>query len=1067
MASPLGGGYNQRAMPLYFRHPLGLTVIAIVVGSATLLTQTPAPSPPSSKTVPPQFDSASFESLRWRNIGPFRGGRAVAAAGVPSQPRTFYFGSVGGGVWKTTDGGENWINITDGQLKTASVGAIAVAPSDPNVIFVGMGEHAIRGVMTSHGDGVYRSTDAGRTWTHVGLDRTRHISRIRIHPTDPDVVYVAAQGAAYGPSKDRGVYRSTDGGKTWTQQLFINETTGPSDLAMDPTNPRILYAAMWDHLRRPWEVRSGGPGSGIHKSTDGGATWQRVMGGMPDPVGKIGVDVSANPDRLYAVVEADPKGGVYRSDDGAKTWTLMSEAWSLHSRAWYYMKVIADPKNADVVWVLNAPVSRSIDGGRTFTNVAVPHGDNHSLWINPNDPQILIEANDGGANVSFNGGTTWSTQSNQPTAQFYRVNTDNLFPYNVYGGQQDNTSVKIASAAPGGISERDWHDVGGCESAVPAFDADRPRLIYAGCYMGLISEFNLDTKTARDVMAWPQMPAAIPPRDMKYRFDWSAPIVVSRFNPSVIYHGANVLLRSDNRGKSWREASPDLTRNDKSKQGPGGAPITNEGAGGEIYGVIHYIAESPHDAGTIWVGTDDGLIQVTRDGGKTWSNVTPPEVGEAMVNAIEVSPHAPATAYATLSKYKFNDFTPLVFKTTDYGKSWTRIVEGIDAEAWARVVREDPVRRDLLYLGTETGFYVSFDGGKKWQRFQLNLPVTPITDLKVQYEDLVASTAGRSFWILDDLSPLRQWTDATATTDVRLFNPRPAYRTQAFAGGFGGNNPRAGTNPPNGAVIDFWLAKVPEGDVTVTILDDGGRAIRAYNSKRPEATAPPSLDPPTTALTVKAGLNRLVWNVRHDQAVPVPGLYVFGSLQGRQALPGQYQVRLAAGGKTLTAPLTVKLDPRVTTPLTELTAQDTLAARAANELNDIHRAVIRLRHVRSQIDDLLTRTKGTEGADAIEKSGKAVIAKLDALEDALVQKRVVDGQTVINFPMRLNQFYLYLHSAIDESDAGTTNGQLDRLGDLSEQWQRHRTTLRATLDGDLAEFNKLVRARNVPAVIVR
>lgn len=1052
---------RRRRIPL-----LLLVLFAALVGATVPSLLAQAPAAPAAGSAPPQFDSTSFAALQWRNIGPFRGGRVVAVAGVPQQPRTFYFGSVGGGVWKTTDGGENWTNITDGQLKTSSVGALAVAPSDPNVIYVGMGEHAVRGVMTSHGDGVYKSTDAGRTWTHMGLGRTRHISKIRIHPTDPELVYVAAQGAAYGATKDRGVYRSTDGGRSWAQQLFVNDTTGPSDLAMDPSNPRILYAAMWDHLRQPWEVRSGGPGSGIHKSTDGGATWQRVMTGLPATVGKIGVDVSANPDRIYAIVEANPRGGLYRSDDGAKTWQLMNEAWSLHSRAWYYMKVVADPKNADLVWVLNAPVSRSIDGGRTFTNVATPHGDNHSLWINPNDPQTLIEGNDGGATVSFNNAATWSTQNNQPTAQFYRVNADNLFPYNLYGGQQDNTSVRIASAAPGGITERDWYDVGGCESAVPAFDPDQPRFVYAGCYMGLISEFDHETMTARDVMAWPQMPAAIPPRDMKYRFNWSAPIVVSRTNPNVIYHGANVLLRSDNRGKTWREASSDLTRNDKSKQGPGGAPITNEGAGGEIYGVINDIVESVHDANTVWVGSDDGLVHLTRDAGKTWNNVSPPGVGEAMVNSLEVSPHDPATAYVVLSKYKFNDFTPLVFKTTDFGKTWTRIVDGIDGEAWTRVVREDPVRRDLLYLGTETGVYISFSGGAKWTRFQLNLPVTPITDLKVHRGDLVASTAGRSFWILDDLSALRQWSDATVTTDVRLFTPRDAYRTGVFGGGFGGGNRRTGANPPNGATIDIWLTRVPEGDVTLDILR-GGETVRRYSSKRPEADAPPSLEPPASVLTLKAGLNRVVWNVRHDPVVPVPGLYVFGSLQGRQALPGDYQVRLAAGGKTLTAPLAVRMDPRVTTPMADLRAQDALTVRVDSELNEIHRAVIRLRNVRAQIEDLVKRTKGSEGGDAIEQSGKGVIDKLNAIEDELVQKRVVDGQTVINFPMRLNQFYIYLRSAIDDSSVGTTDGQLGRFGDLSEQWQRQRTALRAALDGDLEAFNKLVRARNVPAVIVR
>jgi photosystem II stability/assembly factor-like uncharacterized protein len=1053
------------------QHPREFTFAAVAI--AVWLIARPfgqAPAVPPSASPVLQFDSKSFADLQWRSIGPFRGGRAVAVAGVIQEPRTFYFGGVGGGVWKTTNGGETWTNVTDGQLKTASVGAIAVAPSDPNVVYVGMGEHAIRGVMTSHGDGVYKSTDAGRTWRHVGLDRTRHISRIRIHPDNPDLVYVAAQGAAYGPTRDRGVYRSTDGGKTWDQVLFINDTTGPADLAMDPRNPRILYAAMWDHLRQPWQVRSGGPGSGIHKSTDGGSTWQRIMNGMPAPVGKIGVDVSANSDRLYAVVEADPNGGLYRSDDAGGTWRLMSDAWALHSRAWYYMKVFADPKNPEVVWVLNAPVSRSIDGGRTFTQVPVPHGDNHNLWINPADPQIMIESNDGGANVTFDGGRTWSTQANQPTAQFYRVNADDLFPYNLYGGQQDNTSVKIASAAPGGITERDWYQVGGCESAVPAFDPASPRFVYAGCYMGIISEFDMETKTARDVMAYPQMPAAIPPRDMKYRFNWSAPIVVSKFNPQVVYHGGNMLLRSDNRGRTWREVSPDLTRNDKSKQAPGGAPITNEGAGGEIYGTIYYVAESPHDAATLWVGTDDGLVQVTRDSGQSWTNVTPPGVGEALVNAIEVSSHDRATAYVTLSRYKFNDFTPHVFKTADYGRTWTRIVDGIAAEAWARVVREDPVRSDLLYLGTETGFYVSFDGGRRWTSFQLNLPVTPITDLKVHKGDLLASTAGRSFWILDDLSPLQQWQEPLAKADAHLFKPRPAYRTNAFAGGFFGGSPRAGRNPPAGAVIDYWLASASD-EITVEIADRTGKVVRTISSRAPEAAAQPAPAGPfgggaPRLAPAKAGLNRLVWDLRHDQVTAVPGLFVFGTLQGHRVLPGDYQVRLKVRGKTLTESLQVKMDPRVNTALAELQAQDDLVTRVEAELTDIHKSVVRLRSVRAQVDDLMKRSKDVPGGDALQKSGQAIVDKLNAVEDALVQKRVVDGQTVINFPMRLNQFYIYLRSAIDESDVGPTDGQRARFADLQKDWQKQRGALGAVLDDELGAFNRLVRERNVPAVIV-
>ena len=1032
-----------------------VAALALGAGLAGLRAQT---------AVPPEPDATQLGDLQWRNIGPFRGGRVVAVTGVPQQPRTFYFGGVGGGVWKTTDGGETWTNITDRQLKTSSVGAIAVAPSDPNVIYVGMGEHAVRGVMTSHGDGVYKSTDAGRTWSHVGLDRTRHISRIRIHPGDPDVVYVAAQGAAYGPAKDRGVYRSTDGGKTWENVLYVNETTGPSDLAMDRSNPRILYAAMWDHLRQPWEVRSGGPGSGLHKSTDGGSTWQRITSGLPEKVGKMGIDVSANPDRLYAVVEADPAGGLYRSDDAGKTWRPMSDAWALRTRSWYYMKVVADPKNADVVWVLNAPVSRSIDGGRTFTPVAVPHGDNHSLWINPNDPDILIESNDGGANVSFNGGRTWSTQSNQPTAQFYRVNADNRFPYWLYGGQQDNTTVAIASAAAGGITQRDWHQVGGCESAVPALHPDNPRFVYAGCYMGIISEYDMVTGAARDVMAWPVMPAAIPPREMKHRFNWSAPIVVSKFDSRVVYHGGNVLLRTEDRGRTWREVSPDLTRNDRTRQGPGGAPITNEGAGGEVYGTLYYVAESPHDASTLWTGSDDGLVHVTRDAGATWNNVTPPGVGEALVNAIEVSPHDRATAYVTMSRYKFNDFTPHVFKTTDYGATWTRIVDGISPEAWARVVREDPVRKDLLYLGTETGLYLSYDGGRRWVPFQLNLPVTPITDLKVHQGDLLASTAGRAFWILDDLSPLRQWQPSTGKDNARLFTPRTAYRAAGLGGGPSVPDPRAGPNPPAGAVIDYWLSSGPKEPLTLEIVDASGRAIRAYSSRRAEG-APASGPEAVRTLTTKVGLNRFVWDLRHEGVTAIPGFYVFGSLQGRRVVPGSYTARLRVDGTTLSVPLVVSMDPRLETPLPELQAQDELIALADAHLNAMHAAVLRVRSVRGQVQELLKRTRNRGEGEGIEKAGTALVEKLDGLEDALIQKRVVDGQTVINFPVRLNQFFIYLRNAIDSSDVGPTNGQRARLADLAKQWDAQRARVDAVLGPDLAAFNRLVHDKGVPAIV--
>jgi photosystem II stability/assembly factor-like uncharacterized protein len=1006
-------------------------------------------------------DEKLFQGMEWRNIGPFRGGRSNASVGVPSDPSTFYFGGVGGGVWKTTDGGETWTNVTDGQIKTSSVGAIAVAPSDPNVVYVGMGEHAIRGVMTSHGDGIYKSTDAGKTWTHVGLPDSRAISRIRIHPTNPDLVYVAAQGAPYGPSEDRGVYRSTDGGENWKKILYVSPDAGPSDLDMDPSNPRILYAAFWDHRRTPWEVRSGGPGSGIHKSTDGGETWTKLEEGLPETKGKLSVAVSANPERVYALVEADPKGGLYRSEDSGKTWKVVNETWGIRTRAWYYIKVFADPRNPDVVWVTNAALLKSIDGGKTFERVSVPHGDNHHVWISPADSDVMINSNDGGANISYNGGKSWSTQQNQPTAQFYRVNVDNRFPYYVYGGQQDNSTVGIASQSFGpGIDWKDWDAVGGCESAYVAFDPDNPVHIYAGCYMGQITEWDARTQQDRSVMAYPMLPAAMASRDMKYRFNWNAPILASRHDPLTIYHASNVLLRTRDRGVSWEEASPDLTTDDDEKQGPGGGPITNEGAGGEIYGTIYYVAESRHDRNTLWSGSDDGLLHVSRDFGANWANVTPPGVGESMINAIEVSPHDPSTAYVAVTRYKFNDFTPLAFKTNDYGKTWKSIANGIPEGAWVRVVREDPRRRGLLYMGTELGMYVSFDDGASWQSLQLKLPVTPITDLMVQERenDLVAATAGRAFWILDDLSPLQQMTDEVEKAKVHLFAPRPAYRVER---GFSfGSLQRMGKNPPAGAVIDFVLDEVKEDTkVTLEILDSGGSVVRRYPEEGAEEGARNRFEP-------KAGMNRVSWDLRHDTPEKVPGVFIFGALRGRKVVPGSYQVKLSVGEDTSTQSIEIKKDPRLDTSIEALREQDEFLREVASDVAEIHGGVNRLRGVRSQLQDLLKRAEKHEGSASIEKPGKALVEKLDALEDRLIQKRTVDGQTVINFPVQLNHHYIYLLGAVDSSEDGLILGARERFADLSAQWEREKAELDGLLGAELDSFNNLVRESGVPAVVL-
>lgn len=1002
--------------------------------------------------------------MQWRSIGPFRGGRSVASTGVVGDPLTYYMGTVGGGVWKTTDAGTTWSNVSDGQLGTSSVGAIAVSESDPNVVYVGMGEHPIRGVMTSHGDGVYRSTDAGRTWSHLGLERTRSISRIRIHPQDPDIVYVAAQGAPYGANPERGIYRSEDGGASWELILHVDEDSGASDLAMDMTNPRILYASFWDHRRLPWQVVSGGPGSGFWKSTDGGDSWSEINTGLPELMGKTAIDVSrANPDRLFAMVEADPGGGLFRSDDAGRSWRLVSEDWTIRARAWYYIEVFADPMDEETVYVLNAPMMKSIDGGRTFTSVRVLHGDTHDLWINPDDNDVMINANDGGAHVSFNGGTTWSTLDNQPTAQFYRVNADNRFPYHVYGGQQDNSSVAIASMGQGGVTWKDWYAIGGCESARPAFDPDDPRFVYAGCYMGIISEYDHRTGSSRDVAAYPVMPAALQGREMRYRYNWSAPIIVSAHDPSVIYHASNHVVRSRDRGMSWDEISPDLTRDDDAKQGYGGGPITNEGAGGEIYGTIYAFTESPHAAGTIWTGSDDGLIHLTRDDGATWENVTPDGLGEVMVNEITVSPHDPATAYAAVSRYKFNDFTPMAYVTRDFGRSWTEIIDGLGDDAWVHVVREDPRTPGLLYAGTETGVYVSFDAGDSWQSLQLNLPNTPINDLMVheRENDLIAATSGRSFWILDDLSPLQQARDVAAGrtgSDHALFQPRHAYRL-AGGGGFGGGG--GGQNPPPGAILDFVLGEIEEGqEVRVEVRTEAGDLVRTLSTEPDE-----DVSPAARPLQVRPGHNRITWDLRHESIPNIPGAYVFGSLAGRRVVPGTYDVRLVVGDWMMDRRLDVRMDPRVDATMADYLEQDAFVAGVAAELTAIHDAVRRNNEVRGQIESLLERIAGEEAAFEVTEAGEVLSGDLETVADSLYQRRVVDGQTVINFPSRLKFQYVFLHGNADGAEAGVSMGSRDVLGDLRARWTVHQATNDELLGPRLDAFNRLAAEAGFSVII--
>ncbi|MHC4989929.1 MAG: VPS10 domain-containing protein [Planctomycetota bacterium] len=1018
-------------------------------------------------------DAGPFSSMSYRCIGPYRGGRVVAVTGVPGEPHVYYFGATGGGVWRTENAGTTWENISDGQFGTGSIGAIAVAPSDPNVIYVGTGEGPIRGVTTAHGDGLYKSTDRGKTWRRVGLENARQIPAVRVHPDDPDLVYAAAQGSPWGPGPERGVYRSVDGGITWELVLHVDGRTGACDLSLDTTNPRILYAAMWDHQRTPWQVRSGGPGSGIYKTTDGGDTWTRLTKGLPETMGKIGVAVSpADPERLWAVIEADT-GGLYRSDDAGETWSLLNDHRVLRARSWYYMHVFADPADRETVYVLNAPMLKSVDGGRTFTQTQTPHGDNHALWISPENGRWMINGNDGGANVSLDGGKSWSTQQNQPTAQFYRVIADNRFPYWVYGGQQDNTTVAIASRTlTSGIGPADWHAIGGGESAHVAFDPDDPTLVYATSIVGWITEHDRTTGISRGIQAYPEFGLGTEARDVRYRFNWNAPVLVSKHDPRVIYHAANVLLRSRDRGRTWEEASPDLTRDEPEKHGPGGVPFTNEKAGAEVYNTIFYVVESPRDADELWVGSDDGLVHVTRDGGATWTDVTPTDIGEAQINAIEISPHDPGKVYLAVTRYKLDDFTPLVYRTTDGGGSWRRLARGLPEDSFVRVVREDPVREGLLFAGTETGINVSFDDGARWEPLQLNLPVVAITDLRVQRGDLVVATQGRSFWILDELGPLRQWTDAVATATVHLFDPGDALRL-----GRGESHlPGPGANPPDGAIIDFRLEQAPDSEQTLVrleILTSDGRVVRTLSNRATAlaecyaASREPHQEPgkPYGTLEPKDGSNRVTWDLRHENIPCVVGHVLPFGWAGPRARPGDYRARLTVGDETMTsAPFAVRPDPRSSIPAAAYAEQADFVEAVYDTIGEVHEAVERMRSVRDQVIDRTQLAEGHDAAAEIQAAGESVLASLRAWEDEVIQHRRRTQQDIINFPNRLSMQLLYLMSQADSVDPPLAPSVLERFTDLERRWARARAAMGQLLTSELARFNAALEEHGLPTV---
>jgi photosystem II stability/assembly factor-like uncharacterized protein len=1026
---------------------------------------------------PSKPEEKAFKGMKYRLIGPFRGGRSLTAAGIPGDPTTYYFGATGGGVWKSTDGAMTWSSVFDKE-GTSSIGSIAVATSNHNVLYVGTGEACIRGNI-SHGDGVYKSLDGGKTWKNTGLRDSRAIGKVIINPTNPDIVFVAALGHPFGPNPERGIFRTIDGGKTWEKVLYKDENTGGVDVAFDPRNPNILFAALWQARRTSWSMASGGPGSGLYRSIDGGTTWKRLEEhGLPKgPYGKIGVAVGANSDRVYALIEAhNPDGGLYRSDDGGETWQLVNPSHSLWQRPWYYMHVIADPRDENVLYIMDVDVYKSTDGGHLFNKFHVPHGDNHGLWIDPQNTRRMIASNDGGVTVTLDGGKNWTTQDNQPTAQFYHVITDNATPYRVYGPQQDSGTVAITSRSDdGSISRSDWYDVGGGEAGYIAPYPPDPNVVYAADYQGNITRYDRHTGQVKAITEQPELSDAHGAANLEHRFQWTAPVMISLHDPNTLYHGGEVLFKTTDGGVHWQPISPDLTRNDKSKQKVSGGDITLDDSGTEYYDTIFALAESPLTKGLLWVGTDDGLIQLTKDEGKTWTNITPKDMPEwSRISQIDASPFDAGTAYVAVDRHQFDDLHPCIYKTGDYGKSWTKLGQGIPENTFVRVVREDPKKRGLLYAGTETGVFVSFDDGANWRPLKLNLPTTPVHDLAVKNDDLVVATHGRAFWVLDDLSPLRQYSDDLAQKDAFLYAPATAYRIQAGASGERHPSKRTGQNPPAGAVIYYFLKDAPKNDTEakIEILDASGNVIRKYSNTEYNSLEEP-LDPddkkPEKEIKPEAGLNRFVWDLRYEEARHVAGYYLWeygAGARGPVAVPGHYQVRLTVGGKSQTAALDLKLDPRVNVSQADLEAQLNLLLQTRDELTRVYDTVNQIQDVRSQLSGLKRRLPENASSKNIVAAADDLEKKLVAVREDLINLDIDANEDSLAYPPQLDAKLAYLAMDVGTADSAPTEAesrQFEKLkrqsGELIARWEDLQRR-------DLAAFQKLTAEGSLSTVVV-
>lgn len=1008
----------------------------------------------------PLFDESRYASVQWRSIGPYRGGRSCAVEGVRGKPNLFYFGSTGGGVWKTTDAGSSWSNISDGFFG-GSIGTVAVSEYDNNVIYVGTGEQTVRGNVSS-GDGVWKSTDGGKTWENIGLRDSRNISRIRIHPKNPDLVYVAAMGNPYKANAERGVFRSKDGGKSWEKILFVSDEVGAIDFCLDPNNQRVMYASMWRFRRKPYEFSSGGEGCGLWKSTTGGDKWENISSaeGLPKGTwGISGVSVSAaNSDKVYTIIENE-NGGVFRSDDAGKTWKKVNETRDLRQRAWYYSRIYADTKDANSVYVMNVSYGKSTDGGATFKMKNAQHGDHHDLWIDPDNPQRMIIGDDGGAQVSMDGGNTWSTYFNQPTAQYYRVTTDNHFPYRIYVAQQDNSTLRIPHRTDGGaIGERDWEETAGGESAHIAPDPLNEDVVYGTSYDGYMTRKDHSTGQERDVRIWPDNPMGAGAEVMKYRFQWNMPIFFSPHDPKKLYACSNHLHATTDEGQSWQVLSPDLTRNDKSKLGSSGGPITQDNTSVEYYCTVFAAAESPRVKDLLWVGSDDGLVHISRDGGKNWENITPKNMPEwIQINSIEPDPLNDGGCYFAATMYKNGDFKPYLFRTKDYGKTWTKITEGIDNEAFTRVIRADAKRKGLLYAGTETGMYVSFNDGDSWQPFQLNLPKTPITDLAVKNDNLIAATQGRSLWLIDDLTPLHQLSDATNKADMILYKPMPTYRMP----GYQIEKPKGeGQNHPGGVMVHYYIKEVGEKDtVKLTFAEPNGKVIREFSNFAKEDK---------DKLKVKSGANFFNWNMAYPEGKKVEGMILWdGNMNAAKAAPGTYKVSLTAKKATQSSDFQIIKDSRTKSSDEDLKAQFDFVQRCVGKASEAHESILAIRGLRAQLNTFMENAADTVKYKAIFAKAKSMQKTMTEIEEALYQTKAKSGQDLLNFPIRLVNKLLSVKNGVASADFRPSDGQVAVAEELIVKINAELERFNSVKTTELPALNKMIREADIDAILLK